>query len=288
MKILLLAILYFIPMNMLFAQATDHDKKAAVMVLGTFHFAYPNLDVIKTEKKDQIDVMSPKRQEEIRALVDRLKAFRPTIVAIEYKTWNQALIDSQYKAYLQGHFELPRDEAYQLAFRLAKVSGLQKVHCIDAWGNIDFFYQTKDQKNYTVNPAREKVMEAFDRMEDSLLKAGKLSRQSHDSTKRPGYESMTAIFKRMNHPKILLADHQYYFGEKFRFEAEPFDYTGADWLALSWYSRNLRIFRNIQRITAKPGDRIFVLFGSGHAYLLNQFCNVSPEHYTVSPLRYLK
>jgi hypothetical protein len=43
-------------------------------------------------------------------------------------------------------------------------------------------------------------------------------------------------------------------------------YVGAD-LVSKWYDRNIRIFANLQRI-AQPGDRIIVLFGSGHAALL--------------------
>lgn len=50
-----------------FSQSKDYSEKerADVMILGTFHFAYPNLDRIKIEEKDQLDFSSTERQEEM-------------------------------------------------------------------------------------------------------------------------------------------------------------------------------------------------------------------------------
>ncbi|MBK7271465.1 MAG: hypothetical protein IPI07_18850 [Flavobacteriales bacterium] len=42
-------------------------------------------------------------------------------------------------------------------------------------------------------------------------------------------------------------------------------YRGADGLAMHWYSRNLRIFWNVQELPLAPADRLLVLFGAGHA-----------------------
>ena len=53
---------------------------------------------------------------------------------------------------------------------------------------------------------------------------------------------------------------------------------GADILAMDWYDRNLRIFRNLQNIDAKPNDRILVLFISGHIAILDQLLASSPEY----------
>ncbi|MEP7266457.1 MAG: DUF5694 domain-containing protein, partial [Saprospiraceae bacterium] len=55
-----------------------------------------------------------------------------------------------------------------------------------------------------------------------------------------------------------------------------------------WFNRNLRIFRNIQKINAKPTDRILVIFGAGHMNLLNIFFKASPEYKLVERNKYLK
>lgn len=37
-------------------------ERAKVLVVGTFHFDYPNLDVVKSEDEDKIDVLTePKK-----------------------------------------------------------------------------------------------------------------------------------------------------------------------------------------------------------------------------------
>ena len=38
----------------------------------------------------------------------------------------------------------------------------------------------------------------------------------------------------------------------------------------AWWGRNLRIYANIARIS-EPGDRVLVIYGSGHKFLLDQF-----------------
>ncbi|MGB4930971.1 MAG: DUF5694 domain-containing protein, partial [Chitinophagales bacterium] len=54
-------------------------------------------------------------------------------------------------------------------------------------------------------------------------------------------------------------------------------YEGADALAMHWYSRNLRIYRNLQEITTAPDDRILVIIGQGHAQILTHLFECSNE-----------
>ena len=44
-----------------------------VLLLGTFHFGYPNLDGHKTDSAKFIDVKSPQRQKEIEELAEKLR-----------------------------------------------------------------------------------------------------------------------------------------------------------------------------------------------------------------------
>ena len=57
------------------------------------------------------------------------------------------------------------------------------------------------------------------------------------------------------------------------------DYHNMDgWFLLNWYSRNLRIFKNIQSIETDASDRILVLFGGGHMGILMQQFEATPEY----------
>ena len=65
-------------------------------------------------------------------------------------------------------------------------------------------------------------------------------------------------------------------------------YPGADWLAHIWYARNLKIFVNLTRITESDDDRIFLIIGGGHLFLVRQFLEDSGDYIIESPLKYLK
>ena len=53
-----------------------------------------------------------------------------------------------------------------------------------------------------------------------------------------------------------------------------------------WHKRNIRIFANLARI-AEPGDRIIVIFGSGHSPLLRYFVESHAQMKLVEPNDYL-
>ena len=60
---------------------------------------------------------------------------------------------------------------------------------------------------------------------------------------------------------------------------------GAD-LLTAWYKRNAYICANIVQL-AKPGDRVVVFYGSGHAFLLRQCVSGIPGFKLVEANDYL-
>jgi hypothetical protein len=74
------------------------------LLLGSFHFGYPNLDSHKTDSSKMLDVLSPKSQQEIRQLVAILASFKPTRIYVESRS--QRYTDSVYKAYVAGKHAL--------------------------------------------------------------------------------------------------------------------------------------------------------------------------------------
>lgn len=69
-----------------------------------------------------------------------------------------------------------------------------------------------------------------------------------------------------NHPDFIRTGQSFY--TMFLPVAKHPDYPGADMLS-GWYRRNLVIYENIRR-RIQPGDRVLVIYGSGHLYYLNQ------------------
>src|SRR3954463_9823574 len=77
------------------------QARPEILVLGTFHMANPGHD-LHSGKVD--DVLSPDRQREMVQLLEILKRFHPTKIAIESNLGGER--PKQYKAYLAGSYTL--------------------------------------------------------------------------------------------------------------------------------------------------------------------------------------
>ena len=81
------------------------------------------------------------------------------------------------------------------------------------------------------------------------------------------------FFKEENSDKVINRMHGHYI-----LNDNSKNYDSMDYLAIWWYSRNLRIFRNIQNVETTSEDRILVLYGSGHIPNLRHLFESSPEY----------
>ncbi len=115
----------------------SQDSRTEVLSLGVFHFDFPNNDVVQVDSSEQIDVLKREYQDEIEDLVKKLKEFRPTVIVVERQRSQQAEIDSLFKSYLFKDHELARSEVEQIGFRLGKVLGIEKLYCVDEWGEFN-------------------------------------------------------------------------------------------------------------------------------------------------------
>lgn len=242
-----------------------NDSLPMIFLVGSFHFEYYNLDAQKIEKDKQIDVMSEARQKEIKQLLDYISIFKPTKICIEAPEKWQAM--KRYRAYKSGQKKLERDEVQQIGFRLVERFNLDTMYGVDSKTIIEELSTAKDStilkpyidsifNNYAFKP-NDNYIKFFEYEAEQTLKL-----------------TLLEYFKYMNSPKRLERDYGAYLLGDFK----NGKYAGADALATYWYDRNLRIFRNIQRMTTSPKDRILVLFGAGHIAVLDQLFKCSPEY----------
>ena len=77
------------------------EARAEVLVLGVYHMANPGLDVFNMKADD---VLAPKRQAEIAQLIEVLKKFQPTRIAIEADMYGRRR--QEYSDYLAGKHTL--------------------------------------------------------------------------------------------------------------------------------------------------------------------------------------
>ena len=253
--------------------AQNSVSKTEVMTLGVFHFAYHNLDVVTTDKIDQISVLDEPFQSEIISICNAVEEFKPTIIVAEVDPVQQNEIDSLYQLYKLNSYVLKKGEVDQLAFRMAKDLGLTKIYCVNNWGK---HYGTLD------SIFADSVRMA--RFSDYAVS----SNLEHAKQKRPKVKSIVDELIWLNKAERIKASLAFYLNEPFQYEETVGDFTGVDFETGRWFNRNLRIFRNIQRIPRTVNDRILVIFGSGHLNLLNPFVDISEEFELVSPLPYLQ
>src|SRR5436305_13104676 len=96
--------------------AAQQPPRAEVLVLGVYHMANPGHDVFNMQADD---VLSPKRQAEVAQVIEALKKFNPTKIAIESDVGSKRA-PQQYADYLAGKYQLSRNEIDQLGYPPAK------------------------------------------------------------------------------------------------------------------------------------------------------------------------
>ena len=255
-------------------QPADPLPRVPVMTVGTFHFSYPNLDLVQTLPEDQISVLDEPFRSEIIAISNAILEFQPTIIAIEQTPGRQAAIDSLYLMYLAGNFQLPTGEEYQLGFRIGRMTGVDRIYCIDDFGR-----------------AYDNILEIFNDDERRARLGDHVRQVRQELGLKDVKPKVTGIIDELvwlNQPERIRNCLAGYLYNAFQYEEEPGDFTGVDFESGRWYNRNLRIFRNVQRIPRTPDDRILVIVGADHLNLLNIFFDISWEFDLLSPLPYLE
>jgi hypothetical protein len=260
------------------------SEQAQVLLLGTYHFKFSTNDMLKPEVI--LDMLSLQKQCEIEEVVELLKDFRPTKVALENKLERDASLNTDYRAYREGTFHLTPWEGHQIGFRVAAALGHERVYPIDVMGRQ---YESDEE---LLKYARERLgQNGVDVPDDRLL-------FTLFDEAVAGFENIYRHLERhmANH---TLREHLLYLNspEQIRLGLAVYlawadtaagDYTLPDWISGWWYNRNLRIFSNLKRITESPKDRILVIFGSGHIPILRHAVENSPKHKLVEVGEYLR
>jgi hypothetical protein len=240
--------------------------RAPILILGTYHMSNPGLDAHNIEADD---VLSPRRQREIEALVAALARFRPTKVMVEAAA-SSPVTQQRYEQYLAGAHALSRNETEQVGYRLARAAGLGSVIPIDF--RMMMSGLTYDEVELRPRAPAGSGPEAREPSAEELL----LRRSS-----------VAEYLIRMNRPERWLADHLGYMS-LFEPEADnPAIYQRADFYT-NWHKRNFRMWANVVRRTERPGDRVFLMVGAGHLAILRGLAQDMPGFCLVEPDGYLR
>jgi hypothetical protein len=244
-------------------------KQPAVLLIGSFHFAYYNLDAHKTDKNAQVDIKAKEKQQQLEELMNYIYRFKPTKIAVEGGR-NSGYLVKRYQAYRAGTQELGKDETEQIGFRLMQKFNLDTIYGVND-GTLAYSLESSKDSN-TLRPIIDSIYKDWDfRSTDTISNLYKKWYDYKDqlALKLP----LLDFFKYFNSDKVLDRGLGAYLVGDFTLG----DTRGADALAMHWFSRNLRIYRHIQQIATSPDDRILVIFGQGHIQILKQLFECSPE-----------
>lgn len=252
----------------------SQPRDIEVMVLGTWHFDNPNLDLHNARADD---VLTSRRQAELEAVSRSVARFRPTKIAVERVATKPDLIDANFASFHPRQLNSQRDERVQLGYRIAHKLGLSRVYAIDE-------QRSGDEPSYFPFAPVAAYAEAngqggrLQSMQDALAAQAKAI---EDEQKRL---SIAGLLGRVNNSKMPFSSVSSYYhalaiGDSVR---QP----GAVLNAM-WYMRNAKIFGKLMTVT-RPGDRVLVIYGAGHNYWLRHFAHETPGFSNVDPIPYLK
>lgn len=240
--------------------------KTQVLVLATYHFHNPGADVAQFTVADHL---SEPRQREIAAVVDALARFRPTKILLEWTPGTADSVAATYARYRAGSFALTANEVHQIGFRLAARLGHEALYPVDHRRGLPIDSMMAYAREH--DPA---FLERFGALIHEV--EGIMARWQRENT-------VGEILRAMNSPEMLEKALQPYL--EFTAVGAGDNYIGAR-VASAWYDRNLHIFANMLRV-ARPGDRVLLVIGQGHAPLIDHFVRMHPEMEIVDPLAYL-
>ena len=254
--------------------------KPTVMILGTYHMDNPGADAVNFEADD---VLTAKRQRELQQLIEQLARFKPTKVAVEADTSFDAEVNAAYQDYLNGVYQPGRSEGEQVSFPLARKMQHPKIYCVDWFSRADE-KETVDVEVFAKAHNQSELLERADAMVQGMAQEPLATLAEIQKT-----GSVIDMLRFLNQEETIRVLHEINTLPQFTLAqiGDADQYVGLDWL-LGWYERNLKIFVNLTRITESPDDRVLLMIGAGHVFLVEQYLENSGDYIVESPLKYLK
>ena len=255
---------------------TPASPPVEVMVLGSCHFASPGLDThnIRTDS-----VLTPTRQMQMAAVAQALVSqFKPTQVMVEMEGAGPGLTVDSFKRFTPALLATDANEIVQLGFRIAHLAGLLAAQGIDVQpkaGKPDYY-------PYDVRQAQAETLGQTDQL--ARANAPLAARAANFETLQKT-RTMAQPLMHANSAATLRAVSQPYF-EFLALGDGDARQAGAE-LDARWYLRNAKIFGKLIPLT-KPGDRVLVVYGFGHANWLRHFVREMPGYKLVDAVPYLK
>jgi len=244
-------------------ETVSSGKSTEVLLIGTFHYNNPGADVAKTKS---FDILKEESQSELEFIATKVKKFNPSKIFVEWNHEEQAELDSLYGMYKKGtYFEQDslsdfylKNEIFQLAFRSAEKSGLNKLYGID-------YRETQFPFDSVMTVVAENNQERIQLRISELIET---FTSSFDDKISKG-TSLVELTSYLNSSELREVSNEFH-------SKIPLSIGGTDnfigpFLTSEWYKRNLYMWSLIEKNTDEEDERVMVLVGASHAAIFEQF-----------------
>ena len=238
----------------------DDLQEAQVMILGTLHF-----DETALEASAQAGIDS---------LLIKLARYAPTKIVLEWEPSRQAETNRQYQAFLRDSFDISQryNEVYQLGFQLGKRLQHDSLFLFDDQtpfiGSLEDFSFDGFTTYADANDAG-----FYDKHLDSLIQFFTHNQEILRT------KSLHEHICWLNAPEMQHINAQRMHMFEVRAGIQD-SWIGPDWLG-RWYQRNVRMMSNVLTFSA-PGDRILIIVGDNHKWILDTLFGFTPDFEVVS------
>ena len=185
-------------------------------------------------------------------------------------------LDSTYALYKAGDWTLPRNEIYQLGYRLAKTLEHERVYAADRprfW--LGDSVQSVATKLGQLDVLEGKAVHTRIALHEAANDAAMLARGS-----------IGDALRWMNDPDYLLRVQDGYFSRMARIGHETVD-AGPD-LVAEWYRRNIKIYWSVLDQLDYSEERIVIIIGGDHVPPLQHFFSSNAGFRVVPAAGYLR
>lgn len=258
------------------------QEKTKVLLLATYHFGNTS-DKMKVSE----DILSPKKQEQINELLEKLNAFKPEKIYVENQPNRQNFWDSINKKYQKEHKPLNiRNEIFQIGIKLAEKSNIKEgVTCVDWQIEPTHTFAEKEYMEYLhkilkyddsiekINPSKESKYEK------------KISSEIKDIYGEIPKMDLIDGYKIINSKKFT--DKMFYGNISSLLDIDV-NKTNVFWSQNNMI-RNVNVYQNIiQNIMRNKPKKVIVIYGAGHIKALRNYLEVHPMIEIVNTIEYLE
>ncbi|MCR5888871.1 DUF5694 domain-containing protein [Hymenobacter sp. J193] len=258
-----------------------------VMIAGSDH-----LNQIYSKDYPTTDVLTAKGQQDIGRFTAALARYKPDMLVVESLPEEQAEVDSLFALYRQDKLNLMtlpggRSEVFQVAFRLGKQLGLNKIYCTNAPGGTSQGILRTGQNIELYQQAQQELSKVAGGLK-TQLQQGALSLYDYEvAINQPELYNQVYRLRYVTPARVVNGRFTKPDAQVDTAFINP-KYIGAELISV-FKNRDYKIYSNIvvQALQTKP-RRVLALFGAAHIGSLQSIFASDPAFRVVESKKYLK